>query len=219
MNSNILLLFFQALSDANRLRIVGLLSGRELTVEQLAEMLGLSPSTVSHHLMRLSQAGLVSARAQGYYNLYRLEQAAIEKVARQLLRSETLPAVAAGVDLEAYDRKVLVNFVGPDGRFKALPAQRKKLEVLLRHAAQAFEPGRRYPEQEVNEILARFHPDTATLRRELVGYGLLHRQGGGGEYWREEQRPPSSTTDAGLPETPEASEHRKDKKGKKKSKK
>lgn len=219
MDSDQLLTFFQALSDVNRLRIVGLLAEQELSVEQLAEMLGLRPSTVSHHLLRLSQAGLVSARAQGYYNLYRLEKRQVEQVAQLLLRSDTLPAAAAGVDQGAYDRKVLANFVLPDGRFKTLPAQRKKLEVLLRHAVQAFEPGVRYSEREVNEILARFHPDTATLRRELVGYGLLQRQAGGGEYWRQEQRPPSSATDAGLLEASANGEHRKTKKGKKKTKK
>jgi hypothetical protein len=46
----------------------------------------------------------------------------------------------------------------------------------------AFEPGRRYAEPQVNEILRRFHDDTARLRRELVGAGLMARQSG--EYWR-----------------------------------
>jgi hypothetical protein len=58
------------------------------------------------------------------------------------------------------------------------------LEVVLRRVIKAFEPGTRYSEQQVNEILARFHSDTATLRRELVGSNLMEREGGGGEYWR-----------------------------------
>jgi hypothetical protein len=89
------------------------------------------------------------------------------------------------VDLGAYDRKVLADFSLPDGRLKEIPAQRKKLEVLLRHIGKAFQPGVKYSEKQVNEILARFHADTATLRRELVGYGLMKRAGGGGEYWLE----------------------------------
>ena len=44
-----LLGFFKALADGNRLKIVGLLAQGEYTVEQLAEMLDLRPSTVSHH--------------------------------------------------------------------------------------------------------------------------------------------------------------------------
>jgi DNA-binding transcriptional ArsR family regulator len=50
-----LLDFFKALADANRLKIAGLLAQEALTVEQLAEMLELHPSTVSHHLGRTGQ--------------------------------------------------------------------------------------------------------------------------------------------------------------------
>ena len=92
-----LLAFFKALADANRLRIVGLLAQREYTVEQMAEMLDLRPSTVSHHLAKLSGAGLVSARSESYYNMYRLETGALEEMSQRLLASETLPAIAADV--------------------------------------------------------------------------------------------------------------------------
>jgi predicted transcriptional regulator len=179
-----LLPFFKALADANRLKIVGLLARQPLTVEQMAEMLNLRPSTVSHHLQYLSHVGLVSARADSYYNVYSLEIGALEKLARSLSQRETLPAMAADVDLDAYDRKIIRDYSLPDGRLKALPAQRKKFEVILRYVNQVFEPGLRYSERQVNEMLSRFHPDTATLRRELVGYHLLEREGGGGEYWR-----------------------------------
>jgi predicted transcriptional regulator len=181
-----LLEFFKALADGNRLRILGLLARQPLTVEQLAEMLQLRPSTVSHHLQYLSHVGLVSARAEGYYNIYRLENVTLEKMARQLLSQETLPGVAADVDMDAYDRKVIANFTTPDGRVKAFPAQRKKFEAILRYVLRVFEPGVRYSEKQVNQLLGQFNDDTATLRRELVGYGWLKREGGGGDYWRPE---------------------------------
>ena len=63
-NDEQLLTFFKAMADANRLKIVGLLAGQPYTVEQLAALLELRPSTISHHLMILSEAGLVSARAE-----------------------------------------------------------------------------------------------------------------------------------------------------------
>src|SRR5512134_2212860 len=72
------------LADYNRIRILGLLSRESLSVEQIAEILGIRPSTVSHHLARLSEAGLVSAQASSYYNLYRLEPGALDAIARQL---------------------------------------------------------------------------------------------------------------------------------------
>jgi hypothetical protein len=68
---------------------------------------------------------------------------------------------------------------------KTIPAQRKKLDAVLRYVVQAFELNKKYSEKKVNEILRRYHEDTASLRRELVGSGLMKREGGGGEYWRE----------------------------------
>jgi biotin operon repressor len=176
-------MFFKAMADANRLKILGLLAQENLSVEQLAGLLNLSSSTVSHHLAILSEAGLVSARANSYYNIYRLEPKALENIAQHLLAKETLPNIAAEVDMDAYDRKVLEDYSLPDGRLKNIPAQRKKLDVILRYLARSFEPGVHYSEKEVNTILARYHQDTATLRRELVSMGLLKRSANGAEYW------------------------------------
>jgi hypothetical protein len=83
-----------------------------------------------------------------------------------------------------YERKVFQAFV-QGGRLTAIPAKRKKREVLLRHMVHAFEERRVYHEAEVNAILSEFHEDVATLRRELVEIGLLIRYGG--EYARPEQ--------------------------------
>jgi predicted transcriptional regulator len=181
-----LLPFFKALADANRLKIVGLLASQALTVEQMAEMLHLRPSTVSHHLSLLAGVGLVSATAESYYNVYHLQTKALEEQAKRLLKRETLPAVASGVDVEAYDRKVVRDFSEPGGRLKALPAQQKKFEAILRYVVQPFEPGVRYSEAQVNEMLGHYHEDTARLRRGLVEVGLMARTGGGREYWRVE---------------------------------
>lgn len=175
--------FFKALSDSSRLKIVALLAAGERSVEDLAASLGLTSSTVSHHLARLSAIGLVSARAEGYYSIYRLEEGALAAMAHRLLSDETLPAVAADVALDAFDRKVLSICLDADGRIKAFPAQRKKELAILRHVVKAFEPRRRYSEKEVNAALHRFSSDTARLRRYLVEFGFMDRQGGGGEYW------------------------------------
>jgi len=179
-----LLDFFKALSDANRLKIVGLLSQQPLTVEQLAALLNLGVSTTSHHLARLSKAGLVEARADGHYYYYSLRLDALQEMAQRLLKTETLPRLSEDVDLDAYDRKVLATFTDEEGRITAFPAQEKKYQVLLRYVLKAFEPGVRYSEKQVNEILSRFSDDTASLRRGLIEYKYMAREGGGGAYWR-----------------------------------
>ncbi len=184
VQSDELLEFFKALADANRLKIVGLLAGQEYSVEQLAEMLALSPSTVSHHLSRLGDVGLVSARAESYYNLYSLQTDALEAKARRLLSREGLEQAAASVDLDAYDQKVLKNTLDAEGRIKQLPSQFKKFKVVVRYVLDAFEVDRRYSEKEVNAIIARYHADTAAIRREMVEQGWMARAADGGTYWR-----------------------------------
>jgi hypothetical protein len=70
-----------------------------------------------------------------------------------------------------------------DGRITAVPARRTSRRLLLDEVAQAFEPGRRYPEPVVNEILKPVFDDYCALRRYLVDEEFLSRTPGG-VYWR-----------------------------------
>jgi hypothetical protein len=80
------------------------------------------------------------------------------------------------------DQQVLRNFLTDDDRLRTIPSKQSKLLVVLDRLAQEFEPGRTYPEAEVNEILQRFHPDFAALRRYLVENSFLTREDN--VYWR-----------------------------------
>jgi hypothetical protein len=175
---------FKALADANRLKIIGLLARQPYSVEELSALLALKPPTVSHHLARLAQVGLVSAHAESYYSVYSLDRKALEGARRRMFSQEQISATVDQVDMDAYDRKVIADYSRRDGSLKTIPVQRKKLEAILRQVVQSFEPGRHYTEKEVNRILARYHADTASLRRELIGYGLMQREADGGSYWR-----------------------------------
>ena len=181
-----LVTFFKALADSSRLKIVGLLAEKSYSVEELAALLQLKPSTVSHHLSKLSEAGLVSSRAESYYSVYQLDQKMLEQKSRSIFSQKELSTVAAEVDVDAYDAKVIKDFTRRDGSLKTIPAQQKKLEAILRYVVKAFDENKRYSEKRVNDILSKYHADTATLRRELIGFGLMQREGGGGEYWRTE---------------------------------
>jgi biotin operon repressor len=178
-----LLTIFKALADPNRLKMLGLLAQHPYCGEELSALLGLKASTISHHLSKLAGAGLVSARTDGHYYYYQLEEPVLHRI-RHLFSHEDLISVAASVDGNGYDRKVIGDFTRPDGSLKEIPAQRKKLEAILRYVARDFEPGKRYGEKQINKILSRYHIDTATLRRELVAAKIMEREGGGGEYWR-----------------------------------
>lgn len=179
--------FFKALADSSRLKIVGLLAEKPYSVEELAELLKLKPSTVSHHLSRLTKAGLVTMHTESYYSVYELDQKMLEEKSRTLFSQEELSTVASEVDANAYDKKVVKDFTRRDGSLKIIPAQQKKLEAILRYIVKSFDIGKQYSEKRVNEILSGYHEDTATLRRELIGYKLMEREGGGGEYWRVEK--------------------------------
>lgn len=179
-----LLAFFKALSDATRLRLIGLLAQKESSVEELAAMLDVSPSTVSHHLSKLSEIGLVSARAEGYYNIYSLNTGVLQDMSQRMLSKDTLPDVARDLDREAYDRKVLKDYLAENGRIAQLPTNRRKLDVILRYLVEQFDFDRQYTEKEVNEIIGAFNEDISGLRRDLISVGFLDRERDGSAYWR-----------------------------------
>jgi DNA-binding HxlR family transcriptional regulator len=179
-----LLAFFKALADATRLKIVGLLAQKESSVEEMAATLAVSPSTVSHHLAKLSEIGLVTARAEGHYNIYALQTDALEEMAQKLLSAKTLPAVAQDLDRGAYDRQILKTYLAEDGTLTKVPSTRRKLEVILRFIAEKFEYDRVYTEKEVNAVITALNPDVSGLRRDLISARLLGREQDGSAYWR-----------------------------------
>ena len=112
----------------------------------------------------------------------------LESLSRELLSKETLPQVTADIDMDAYDSKVIRNYTNADGRIKFIPTQQKKLLAILKYVVRDFEPDRKYTEKEVNEILERYNEDYAQLRRELVEFGYMAREGGGKSYWLVDKR-------------------------------
>jgi hypothetical protein len=74
----------------------------------------------------------------------------------------------------------------PDGVLLRMPAKQGKRQVLLELVAQRFEPGVRYSEPEVDDVLRAVtdggEADHVSLRRYLVDSGLLAREAG--VYWR-----------------------------------
>jgi hypothetical protein len=68
-------------------------------------------------------------------------------------------------------------FFNPDGTLISIPVKSAKKLAVLRHIATELSPDTKYPEKQLNEIIAKFHPDTAALRRHMIEYGILERNG------------------------------------------
>jgi DNA-binding transcriptional ArsR family regulator len=173
-----LLAFFKAMANESRLRIVGLLAERERSVQELAELLGVSEPTVSHHLAMLKGLGLVTARSEGVTHWHALRPEALHEFSKSMFED----VAAAAKPAQSWEDKVLATFLQPDGTFTRLPASRRKRWVLLKWLARQFDDDRRYKEAEINEALQRRHWDSATLRREMIGWRMMAREGG--VYWR-----------------------------------
>jgi hypothetical protein len=177
-----LLAFFKAMANESRLRMVGLLAERERSVQELAELLELKEPTVSHHLAALKALGIVSARAEGVTRWHALRLEALTELNRGMLDQKGVDRLTEQVSSASWEDKVLASFIDADGRLTTMPASRRKRWIVLKWLTENFEEGRRYREPEVNQIIQRRHPDCATLRRELIGYGMMARDAG--VYWR-----------------------------------
>ncbi|HLI90235.1 MAG TPA: metalloregulator ArsR/SmtB family transcription factor [Ktedonobacteraceae bacterium] len=178
-----LLQFFKVLADETRLRLLGILASGERSVEELAALLQLRAPTVSHHLARLKELDLVGMRSDGNTHYYWLNAEALRQANKQLLTPEKMASLVDDVEADAWERKVLKDFF-EGTRLKEIPASPKKRMVILKWLANQFEYGVVYTEAEVNEILQRYHPDSASLRRELIGPHARLLQRENGRYWR-----------------------------------
>ena len=176
-----LLRFFKALAHESRLRLLGFLAQRPRTVQELASLLGLTEPTTSHHLALLREAGLVSLRVEGNLHWYDFEPSRLAPLAKSVLSRQNVAHWAGEARAEKPDR-LIQNYLESDGRLRLIPASRKKRYPVLAWLAAHFDLDRRYREAEVNQILQTRHWDSATIRRELVGYRMLARERG--IYWR-----------------------------------
>ena len=163
------------LAAPDRLRVCAALVLGASTRPELVVRTGLTERQVDKALARLLASGLVARQGSSL----KLVTEHLEQGSRSAAGEED--EAQAAEDLPEEAARVLRTFVS-NGRLSSIPAARSKRLVVLDWLAQRFEPGRRYPEREVNGVLREVHPDVAALRRYLVDEGFLDRLGG--EYWR-----------------------------------
>ncbi len=166
---------FKCLADKSRLQILKSLAAEDMYVERLAERLDLAPSTISFHLKKLADAGAVRSYRTQYYTMYSLCREIFDTRILDII-CETSREAQLQTQREAEYRRRVIDAFFEYGRLKSIPAQQKKERIVLEEIARAFEPGRSYTEREVNLILADYHDDFCTLRRDMVAEGILSRE-------------------------------------------
>jgi hypothetical protein len=172
----------KALADKSRLAIVSSLLERSQYVEEIAKRHDLAASTVSFHLRKLEQAGLVSSRKEQYYVVIRANDEIFNTTLRELVSAHPVSREHQDSRMEEYRQKVMESFFR-HGRLEKLPAQHKKRLIVLEQFSLRFEKGRRYSEQEVTGLIMPVFDDYCTIRRLLVDEGLVRRDGAC--YWRD----------------------------------
>lgn len=172
---------FKCLADKSRLQILKSLAVEDMYVERLAERLNLTASTISFHLKKLSDAGAVTAYKNQYYTMYSLNKDIFQTSILDILQQESDEAQKQAQRDADYRKRVIDAFF-EYGKLKSIPTQLKKERIVLEVIAEAFAFDRMYSEREVNVMIADFHDDFCTIRRDMVSEGLLGRNGT--EYWR-----------------------------------
>lgn len=170
----------KALADNSRLLILSALKDKPHYVEELSQRLELSPSTISFHLKKLELAGLVVKEKQQYYTVYSLDRDIFDKPLSEFLDFENTARLLQEERVRQYRLKVLNTFI-QKGKLLRIPAQYKKRWIVMEQVLNKFQPGRKYREQEVNEIIGSFYHDHCTIRRFFIDERVMERENG--LYW------------------------------------
>ena len=172
---------FKCLADATRLQIVKSLREGPMYVELLAQRLEKTPSTISFHMKKMEEAGVVSSQKEQYYTVYSLCPQVLNAQIMELIGEPSAQQNAQDEREALYRQKVLESFF-VYGKLVSIPVQRKKKRIVLEKLLENFEYGRRYKEKEVNLIIAEFNDDFCTIRRDMISEHLMERENG--VYWR-----------------------------------
>lgn len=173
--------YHKALADPTRIRMLVLLAEGESNGQALAERLGVTPATITHHAAKLRAAGLIHERRDKNTIYFSLNDSFIRSNAEAALKLIYRAAEEGGDGVmderqEKLKESVLRNFFAADGRLKHVPAQLKKKLIVLEHLATKLEKGRKYGEKELNDFIKQYHDDYATIRREFIMHQILFRE-------------------------------------------
>ena len=167
----------KAIADPSRLKLIKALRQGPQCLEELAQRLGLAPSTVSFHMKKLEQAEWVFKVKEQYYTVYTLNGDRLNLRLGELIQENMQEENAQQQRLHAHRQRVIDAFF-KGARLRQLPVQNKKRRLVLNVFASDFEVGRAYTENEVNTLIQRRFDDYCLIRRLLVDAGDMERSDG-----------------------------------------
>lgn len=171
------LMILKALADESRLEIFKLLLDRDAYIEVISERLKLSPSTVSFHLKKLCDAGLVTSQKDQYYTIYSSVPNVAELKIRDLISSSSSTLNEQNKVEQEYKEKVLKSFF-KYGRLVKIPVQKKKRQWVMEKIANNFLPNKDYSHNTASKLLSEVYEDTGLLLKELQNCDCLEINNG-----------------------------------------
>jgi len=167
-----------ALSDPKRLLILSLLAeeDRPLYGQEIAERLGVTPQTISHHLQILKNGHLVRERRENAYRYYSLDTEGIQQIRETAFSDNHL-----GLLSKTEARHKVLEIFFQEGRLTSIPRRQTQRRIILEELTRKFTWGQIYSETEVNATLKQVYDDISSLRRYLIDEQLMLREHG--RYW------------------------------------
>ncbi|MFS0782936.1 metalloregulator ArsR/SmtB family transcription factor [Bacillus sp. 1P06AnD] len=168
--------FHKTIGDPTRIRILSLLNQHPMHGQAIAGRLGLKPPTITHHISKLREIGLIKEKRDGNTIYFSLNQKVLESSAIAIVKLISKEEKIDWHTDDAEKYKVLTHFFSHDGRLEKMPVQRKKKLIILERIASGLEMGKVYEESEINAYLKAYNDDYALLRRELVMHQFMFRE-------------------------------------------
>lgn len=174
--------YHKALADPTRVKILILLADGELNGQRLAEKLGVTPATITHHAAKLAGASLINQRRDkntiyfslNHYFIHNSADATANLIYRSL-RKNGGNIMLTEEQIKQRD-SVIRNFFTSDEKLKNIPASQKKKLIVLQHLVSKLDHGRKYTEPEINAFIQNYHEDYATIRREFIIHHFMFRE-------------------------------------------
>lgn len=182
MQLNQIVNFHKVVGDLTRLRILLVLKEKPLCGMEIAERIGVTTATISHHMQKLKDIAVVYDRREKNTIYFHVDLKTLERKAGSIMtmihKGESSEDVV-NIDKKNKEREnVLNNFFTSDMKLKNIPAQRKKKRMIFEKMIEDLQIGKEYTEKEINEHILQYHKDFATIRREFIVNHYFHRENG-----------------------------------------